>query len=519
MPLLSIIIVNYRVPYFLEQCLQSIRVAARGLEVEVIVVDNASGDESIEYLQPRFPEVRFLESKTNLGFGRASNWGFQESGGEYILFLNPDTLLSEESFRGPLQFLQASPRAGASGIKMIDGTGKFLPESKRAFPDPITAFYKIIGLSRLFPRSPRFARYHLGHLSAEANQVVDVVSGAFFLVRRTVLQKVGVFDEQFFMYGEDVDLSYRIQQAGYANQYFAEAAILHFKGESTQKQNLRYVRLFYGAMSQFVRKHQLHNGLFTAGIQGAIGLRALASLMRRTIQRIGVPVLDGLLILASFFLVRAVWSGVVRPDVLYPTDLRLSTALYASLFFLSTVFTGLYRAPFRWKYLFRATLLSTGVVLVIYSLLPESLRYSRGMMLFSSLFSSLVLMGWRQILLSMQVINRNHSDHIRFPILVIGSTESLTSIRSLYPEQPAAAFQHLEPGSGSLEELIRSIHALIPIQEIVFSPGELSYRQMLLLMQRLSTQYRFRFHAPGSIQLIYSSFQTTNGSTGRGRAD
>lgn len=506
MPKLSIIIVNYRVPYFLEQCLHSVRVAARGLEVEEVVVDNASGDGSVEYLRPRFPEVRFLESSTNLGFGRASNWGYRESRGEYVLFLNPDTLLSEDSLRGPIQFLHDRPTAGALGIKMIDGSGKFLPESKRAFPDPMTAFYKITGLSRLFPRSPRFARYHLGHLSADSNQIIDVVSGAFFMVRRSVLEQVGVFDEQFFMYGEDVDLSYRIQQAGFANYYFADSTILHFKGESTQKQHLKYVRLFYGAMSQFVRKHKLHNGVFTTGIHIAIGMRALVSLLRRAIQRIGISLLDWLLILGSFFLVRSVWSESVRPDVVYPTDLRISTTLYALLFFVVALFAGLSRKPFRWKHIIGATFLSTGFVLIIYALMPESLRYSRGMILFSSVFSSILLIAWRWILLSMQVINKHQSAQIRFPILVIGTSESLMAIRSLYPEQPAAAFQHLEPISGPLKESVRSIHALIPFQEIVFSPGVLSYTQMLSLMQFLSRQYVYRFHVDGSDRLIYSHF-------------
>lgn len=513
MPQLSIIIVNYRVPYFLEQCLHSVRVAACGLDVEILVIDNDSGDGSVEYLRPRFPEVRFLESSTNLGFGRASNWGYLESRGEYVLFLNPDTLLSEDSLRGPIQFLQDRPKAGALGIKMIDGTGKFLPESKRAFPDPITAFYKIIGLSRLFPRSPRFARYHLGHLSPDANQIIDVVSGAFFMVRRSVLEQVGVFDEQFFMYGEDVDLSYRIQQAGYVNYYFSESAILHFKGESTQKQHLKYVRLFYGAMSQFVRKHKLHNGIFATGIQLAIGMRALVSMIRRAIQRVGVSLLDWLLILGSFILVSIFWSSAIRPDVNYPNDLQVSTALYAFCFFIVALFAGLSRKPFRWKQLFRATFISTGVVLIIYSLMPESLRYSRGMILFSSVFASVALMGWRLALLSMQVINKNHSNQIRFPILVIGHSESLNAIRSLYPEQPAAAFQHLDPIPGSLEGSVRSIHDLIPFQVIVFSPGQLSYSQMLDLMQRLSSQYVYRFHVEGSGRLIYTHFQQAAEST------
>lgn len=519
MPSISIILVNYRVPYFLEQCLLSVGVASAGLDVEVIVVDNASGDGSVEYLRPRFPEVRFLESATNMGFARASNWGYRESRGDCILFLNPDTLLSEDALLVPLQFMESRPATGAVGIKMIDGAGRFLPESKRAFPDPLTAFYKISGLSRLFPRSPRFARYHLGHLSPEHNQVIDVVSGAYFLVRRSVLEQVGAFDEQFFMYGEDVDLSYRIQQAGYVNQYIADSTILHFKGESTQKQSLRYVRLFYGAMTQFVRKHQLHNAFFIAGIRVAIGLRALLSLFRRAIQRIGIPALDWLFILLSFFAVRAVWSSVVRPDVTYPMDLRVPTALYALIFFVSAFLAGLQRTPFRWKQLVGATLLSTGVVLTTYSLLPESLRFSRGIVLFSSICATLALVIWRKLLLSMQLISRTHNEVIHFPVLVVGSSNSLEEIRSLYPDQPVAAFLHLEPNTESLLDQIRSVHELIPFQEIIFSPGKFTYREMVQVMQSLSGRYAFRFHAAGSDQLVFSNHQPTIQSRGRRRID
>jgi len=285
MPVLSIILVNYKVPYFLEQCLLSVEKAATGLAVEVIVVDNAPGDGSIEYLAPRFPSVRFLEADQNLGFAKACNWGFRESRGCYILFLNPDTILSEDCLHRSIDFLSEKPQAGALGIRMIDGTGNFLPESKRAFPHPATAFYKISGLATLFPRSPRFARYHLGHLSPFSDQAIDVIAGAYFLVRRSVLEQVGLFDEQFFMYGEDIDLSYRIQQAGYTNYYFSGSSILHFKGESTKKQNIRYVKLFYGAMSLFVKKHRLPNRMFTVGIQIGIGLRAMMAFLGRGASR------------------------------------------------------------------------------------------------------------------------------------------------------------------------------------------------------------------------------------------
>ncbi len=440
MPQLSIVLVNYKVPDFLEHCLLSIRSASRGIAVEVIVVDNASGDGSVELLSPRFPEVRFLSSSENLGFAKASNWGYRESTGLYVLFLNPDTLLSEDCLQRSMDFLEARPNAGALGIRMIDGTGRFLPESKRAFPDPVTAFYKITGLSRLFPRSPRFSRYHLGHLSNTSDHAIDVVSGAYFMVRRSVLEKVGVFDEQFFMYGEDIDLSYRIQQAGYTNYYFSGSTILHFKGESTQKQRFRYVKLFYGAMSQFVRKHQLHNGIFTAGILLAIGARALVSIIRRSIQRIGIPIFDWVLILSAFFLVRIGWSKLIRPDVNYPENLSLPTSLYALLFFVTALLSGLVRHPFRWHHFFRATVLSGGVLLAIYSLLPESYRYSRGIVFFGALFATALLFGWRLMLLRLQLISRSTEKQLSFPVLFIGSEKNRHLVQKLYPDESAAAF-------------------------------------------------------------------------------
>ena len=217
---LSIIIVNYNVKHFLEQCLYSVQKACRGLKAEVIVVDNNSADNSIEFLSSGFPSVQFLINKENLGFARACNQGWQKAKGEYILFLNPDTIVPEDGFEKCLSFFQTHPDAGALGVKMLDGSGKFLKESKRSFPSPLTSLYKLFGLAKLFPRSRTFARYHLGHLDENKNNEVDVLAGAFMMIRREVLEKVGSFDETFFMYGEDIDLSYRIQQAGYKNYYF-----------------------------------------------------------------------------------------------------------------------------------------------------------------------------------------------------------------------------------------------------------------------------------------------------------
>ncbi|HMO62330.1 MAG TPA: glycosyltransferase family 2 protein [Ferruginibacter sp.] len=255
MPQLSVIIVNYNVKYFLEQCLCSVLKACRHIDAEIFVVDNYSTDGSRAFFEGRFNEVQFIWKSKNEGFGRANNEAFKLAKGELILFLNPDTLVAEDCLELCIHFYQQQKNAGALGVHMIDGSGMYLRESKRGFPSLFTSFCKMTGLTRLFPRSKFFARYYLGHLPETDTQQVDVISGAFMLISKNVLEAVGSFDEQFFMYGEDIDLSYRIQKAGYINYYFAGTSIVHFKGESTAKNSSSYIQHFYGAMLLFIQKH------------------------------------------------------------------------------------------------------------------------------------------------------------------------------------------------------------------------------------------------------------------------
>ncbi len=282
---LSIIIVNYNVRFFLEQCLHSVSKAIQGLEAEVWVVDNASSDGSLDYLTSLFPGVHFLPNKENTGYAKANNQALTHCRGQYILFLNPDTLVAEDCFRLCLDFIQTQPSPGAMGIRMLDGSGNFLPESKRAFPSPVSALYKLTGLSALFPSSAVFNHYSLGHLSQYQNHEVDVLAGAFMLLPKSVLDQVGGFDQRFFMYGEDIDLSYRVQKAGFQNYYFAGSAIIHFKGESTRKGSLNYVLLFYNAMRLFVQKNYSGGraGVFAFFIQLAILIRGAFSMLNRLI--------------------------------------------------------------------------------------------------------------------------------------------------------------------------------------------------------------------------------------------
>ena len=235
---LTVVIVNYNVSYFLEQCLHSVLKAAERIDCEIFVVDNNSVDGSVALVRQKFPEVKLIVNKDNVGFSRANNQAIRESNGRYVLLLNPDTLVEEDTFSKTVGFMDEHPNAGGLGVKMIDGKGRFLPESKRGLPTPSVAFYKIFGLSALFPKSKIFGKYHLGFLSKEETHSVEVLSGAFMLMRKSALDKVGLLDEDFFMYGEDIDLSYRIILGGYKNYYYHNARIIHYKGESTKKSSV-----------------------------------------------------------------------------------------------------------------------------------------------------------------------------------------------------------------------------------------------------------------------------------------
>ncbi|MBO7540983.1 MAG: glycosyltransferase family 2 protein, partial [Bacteroidales bacterium] len=244
---LSIVIVNYNVKFFLEQCLNSVFEALQGIDSEVWVVDNNSVDGSVAMLKEKYPQVRLIANKENVGFSKANNQALRQINGDCVLLLNPDTLVESDTFAKCLAFMDEHPDCGGLGVKMINGEGEYLRESKRGFPTPKVAFYKISGLIKLFPHSPKYAHYYLGHLDPDQTAEIEILSGAFLMTRKEVLDKIGLLDETFFMYGEDIDFSYRILQGGYKNYYLPATRIIHYKGESTKKGSLNYVYTFYNA--------------------------------------------------------------------------------------------------------------------------------------------------------------------------------------------------------------------------------------------------------------------------------
>ena len=283
---LSVIIVNYNVKYYLDQCIRSVLRAFEEMNTpaEIIVVDNHSADGSVDYLEQRYPQklfpmVRFVRSAHNLGFARANNIAIRQSRGEYVLLLNPDTIVGEEALKASVDFMDVHEDAGAVGVRMLGAQGRRAMESRRGLPTPMVSFFKMLGFCNRWPHHRLFGKYYMGYLPWDEPCQIEVVSGAYCMLRRKALDEVGLLDEDFFMYGEDIDLSYRVLKGGYHN-YYLPVDILHYKGESTQKSSFRYVHVFYEAMLIFFRKH--YSGmtfLLSLPIKTAIYAKALMALV------------------------------------------------------------------------------------------------------------------------------------------------------------------------------------------------------------------------------------------------
>lgn len=433
---LSVVIVNYNVEYFLEQCLHSVRRAMQGIEGEVLVVDNNSVDGSLKMLAQKFPEVKVFANKENVGFSRANNQAIRESTGEYVLLLNPDTVVEDDTFSKCLAFMDSHPDAGGLGVKMVDGKGQFLPESKRGLPTAETAFYKMFGLAKLFPHSKRFARYYMGHLSNDETNEVEILSGAFMMMRRETLDKVGLLDETFFMYGEDIDLSYRITQGGYKNYYFPETRIIHYKGESTKKTSVNYVFVFYRAMEIFAKKHFGNTWArsFSFLINIAIYIKAFFALVSQFFHKAAVPFLDavlgygGLAAISYFWGHATIYGGVGS----YPTVLFAAVLpAYILIWLLCTYFSGGYDKPYNIGRAVLGVAIGSAVILVLYALLPESLRFSRALILFGMVWLALEMSLTRFIgvLTGNESFQSKKTEKKRF--LVIGSPEETQRVNSI----------------------------------------------------------------------------------------
>ncbi len=436
---LSVIIVNYNVKHFIEQCLHSVFRAVKDIEAEVFVVDNNSVDGSVALIKEKFPEVILIENKVNTGFSKANNQAIRLSKGQYVLLLNPDTVVQEDTFIKTIAFMDAHPDAGGLGVKMVDGKGNFLPESKRGLPTPEVAFYKIFGLAKFFPKSKRFGHYHLTYLDKNKTHSIDVLSGAFMLLRAETLAKCGLLDEDYFMYGEDIDLSYRIILSGYKNYYYPDTTIIHYKGESTKKSSVNYVLVFYRAMAIFARKHFSQNRAktFSVLIHFAIYLRAATSISWRMAKQIALPALDFSLIFAGLFAVKEFYEKQIKfsGEGSYAEHLvKWAFLAYSLIWVLSVFLNGGYDKPIKLRKIVQGVVIGMAVILIGYSLLPEAYRFSRAIILLGSVSTLAALLLVRLLLHLLKIKGYVLNEDLSKRIAIVGDADEYQRVVGLLKE-------------------------------------------------------------------------------------
>ena len=522
---ISIIIVNYNVKYFLEHCLVSVLQATQQLQAQIIVVDNNSTDGTKIYFSDRFNEVQFIYNTENVGFAKANNIALSYCIGKYILFLNPDTLLPPDCLINTLAYANSLPKCGAVGVCMVDGSGNFLPESKRSFPSPTVSLYKLTGLSTIFIKSKIFAKYHLGHLSPSSNHEVDVLAGAFMLIPKKVLTAVGSFDENFFMYGEDVDLSYRIQKAGYKNYYYAGTSIIHFKGESTKRGSLNYVKLFYKAMSLFVAKHYASNKAiaFRLLINAAIMGRAFASICASLLRFTGMAIVDAALILICIWATKLFWYTQVKPDVRYLPQLLIAAAyVYTALYLVTSYCCGLYDKPYKQQNLNRAALVGTLVLLVVYALLPEWCRFSRGIIAGASVLIFFTLSLVRYLLAKLTILEPQATTDAEKQTVIISDMPQYTAIQDLLI-QSGYLPQHIL-GQITIQPLVSNtsigsinnfdtLQNFAPFNEVIYNTSNLRYDKVIPIVTKYKNKFQYKFYNRTCHSIIGSNSKNTVGNS------
>lgn len=496
LPSVTVVVVSYNAKAWLDQTLKAALRSLEGLNGELWVVDNASPDGSAEWVQSHFPTVRCIANDHNPGFGTANNQVLHHLTTDTALVLNPDTLLTPENLRTALKWMQSDPTIGSLGCRMIDGSGSFLPESKRGLPTPVVALAKLTGLHRLFPRHSVLGRYYWNFLRPNENGPVEIHCGAYMLVRKEAVEATGGFDESFFMYGEDIDWSYRMLQAGYTNVYLGSEPMVHFKGESTKKGSLNYVRVFYEAMVVFAKKHFAPQAAvgFEALIGAGVFARAALSVAKRVAHRWSWPLLDA----ATTWLALAGWTryweqnhryiqGGSYPDSFWyffaPALVLVSIATRAAV-------DG-YRRPSRITPLATGLFLGLGVALAGYALLPEDLRFSRALVVLGTASSALLALFFRTVasLLGWGGINwiqlqQRRIVHVRNLSPAERNTDPL---KIAYGPTPQAQW------TVGMNELPDSVAAL-GITEIQFYPDELDLTQVVRFMaEHPNKSYRFAY--------------------------
>jgi GT2 family glycosyltransferase len=507
--------------------LHSVFKAVSNLDSEVFVVDNNSVDGSCAMVRDKFPNVKLIENRENVGFSKANNQAIRQSKAEYVLLLNPDTVVEEDSFDKIVAFMDKTQDAGGLGVKMIDGKGVFLPESKRGLPTPLVAFYKIFGLSSLFPHSKIFSKYHLGYLSDDEIHEIDVLAGAFMLMRKKTLDKVGLLDEDYFMYGEDIDLSYRIIKGGYKNYYYPKTTIIHYKGESTKKGSINYVKVFYNAMIIFANKHFTSGNakLYALFINFAIYFRAILAIFNRLFKRVIIPVLDSIILYLGFFILAPYWQMYKFNSVEhFPESYFLfAIPIYIAIWIFSVFFSGGYDKPINITKIIRGLLIGTGIILIMYALLPEIYRFSRAMLLIGTLWGIVGMVLLRVGLHLVGVKGYKFKSDKKNKIAIVGNAVEVRRVHDILKQSIdnsnfdflgfiSEDSQSKGPDYLGTIEQIKEIVKVNDIGELIFCSQDISAQKIIKEMLRLEgTGVSYKIAPPQSLSIIGSNSIDTAG--------
>lgn len=520
----SVIIVNYNVKYFLEVCLHSVQRALQGFSHEIIVVDNNSQDTSMAMVKELFPNVITIENKDNKGFSKANNQAVAIAKGDYILFLNPDTVLPEDFFQKTIDYMEAHPEAGGIGPRLIDGKGVFAPDAKKSFPTLSVALFKATGINKLFPNSPYFNKYYAVDVDEYETAKVESLSGCCMMMRSKAIQEAGgAFDEDYFMYFEDGDLCYRIRKAGYSNIYFPETTVIHYKGESTRKTTLSYVKIFNEAFAIFARKHygKQNAKAFIFFINIGVVLRAILSVLRTVLKLLRMPLFDTIIIFLTLWFVKEFWTEQVKNITAIPLrSVYLTFPVYISIWLLSLFLNGTYDQTYRNIRVIRGLLVGTIFCLAFYGLLPPDLRYSRAIIIITAAASAVLLVGLHELLYRIGVFKFTPYDALPGKAVIVAEETAYQSTEQILKKVHYAPeiYGRISTDENKEEKTaLTNLKTMKPllytagINEIIFCVNGLSFQEIIHQMQWCGNAYEYKIHLPNSQSFVGSNSSHTSG--------
>ncbi len=521
---LSVIIVNYNVKEYLEQCLLSVRISLKDIKHEIFVIDNCSGDGSARFIKKNFPEVNLIENRINLGFSRANNIALKKAKGEYITLLNPDTIVKEDTFRIIIDAFDELEDAGMIGCKVLNPDGSLQLSCRRSFPAPWISFFRLIGLSRLFPQSKLFGKYNLTYLDPDQVTEVDAISGSFMTIKREVLDKAGYMDEDYFMYGEDLEWCYQIKESGWKIYYYPKTSIVHYKGESSKNSEWSRIRLFYSAMEIFAEKHIHSKRSFTPLwlIKSAIWVRGLVSVIGQFFQKMAIPAVDICFINMSFLAAVYLRFGefITIPPYGDYRGYLIQLGLATIIMTVSLLFHGVYPSNLFSIARSAAGAVTGSVLIILFAFFSGDIMFSRIVFFTFGLLNLLFLPGWRFMFFSLsKLIARSGLFNIRQEVyrstgLIIGSDEKSREIydtfcSNLSHEMEVAGMISVggdrnalhPPVLGELNE-INSIIREHRITDIIFPVESHSYDRIIDTVIRCQPgKVNFKL-IPSSLELI-----------------